>query len=32
LTAGAEAGDILTLYLYKPEIEQRALHTVKIEN
>jgi serine protease Do len=32
LTASARAGDILTLYLYKPEIEQRALHTVKIEN
>ena len=32
LTSGARAGDILTLYLYKPEIEQRALHTVKIEN
>ena len=32
LTAQARAGDILTLYLYKPEIEQRALHTVKIEN
>lgn len=31
LTAAARAGDILTLYLYKPEIEQRALHTVKIE-
>ncbi len=32
LTAAARAGDILTLYLYKPEIEQRALHTVKIEH
>jgi serine protease Do len=32
LTVQARAGDILTLYLYKPEIEQRALHTVKIEN
>ena len=31
LTAGVHPGDILTLYLYKPEIEQRALHTVKIE-
>ncbi len=31
LTAAARVGDILTLYLYKPEIEQRALHTVKIE-
>ena len=32
LTSGARVGDVLTLYLYKPEIEQRALHTVKIEN
>jgi serine protease Do len=31
LTAAARPGDILTLYLYKPEIEQRALHTVKID-
>ena len=31
LTGGARAGDILTLYLYKPELEQRALQTVKIE-
>jgi serine protease Do len=31
LTANARTGDILTLYLYQPEIEQRALHTVKIE-
>jgi serine protease Do len=31
LTARTRPGDILTLYLYKPEIEQRALHTVKIE-
>jgi serine protease Do len=31
LTAGARPGDILTLYVYKPEGDQRALHTVKIE-
>jgi serine protease Do len=31
LTAAARPGDVLTLYLYQPEIEQRALHTVKIE-
>jgi serine protease Do len=31
LTARARPGDILTLYVYQPEIEQRALHTVKIE-
>jgi serine protease Do len=31
LTASARPGDILTLYVYKPEIEQRALQTVKIE-
>jgi serine protease Do len=31
LTAGARPGDILTLYVYQPELEQRALHTVKIE-
>ena len=31
LTAAARPGDILTLYLYKPELEQRALQTVKID-
>jgi serine protease Do len=31
LTAGVHPGDILTLYLYKPELEQRALQTVKID-
>jgi serine protease Do len=31
LTAGARAGDVLAFYLYKPEIEQRALHTVRID-
>jgi serine protease Do len=32
LTAAARPGDILTLYLYKPELEQRALQTVKIDD
>jgi len=31
LTANAKAGDILALYVYKPESDSRALHTVKIE-
>ena len=31
LTADAKAGDILALYVYKPESDSRALHTVKIE-
>jgi serine protease Do len=31
LTAGAKAGDVLTLYVYQPESDSRALHTVKIE-
>jgi serine protease Do len=31
LTANAKAGDVLTLYVYKPESDTRALHTVKIE-
>jgi serine protease Do len=31
LTGGARAGDVLALYVYKPELEQRAIHTVKIE-
>jgi len=31
LTAGARSGDALTLYIYKPDIDQRTLHTVKIE-
>ncbi len=31
LTAATKAGDILTLYVYKPESDQRALLTVKIE-
>ena len=31
LTANAKAGDILALYVYKPESDSRALHAVKIE-
>jgi serine protease Do len=31
LTSAARPGDILTLYLYKPELEQRSLQTVKVE-
>jgi serine protease Do len=31
LTGNAKAGDILTLYVYKPESDTRALMTVKIE-
>jgi serine protease Do len=31
LTAGSRAGDILALYIYKPESDQRVLHTVKVE-
>lgn len=31
LTANAKTGDILALYIYKPESDTRALHTVKIE-
>jgi serine protease Do len=31
LTDGARAGDILTMYLYKPELNQRSLETVKID-
>ena len=32
LTADARTGDVLTLYVYKPEpVDQRALQTVKIE-
>jgi serine protease Do len=32
LTDDARPGDILTLYLYKPELNQRALETVKIDD
>lgn len=31
LTAGARPGDVLTLYVYKPELEQRSLQTLKID-
>jgi serine protease Do len=31
LTAQARQGEVLALYLYKPEITRRELHTVKIE-
>ena len=31
LTANAKGGDVLALYVYKPESDSRALHTVKIE-
>jgi serine protease Do len=31
ITARIRPGDVLTLYLYKPELEQRALQTVKID-
>jgi len=31
LTAGARPGDVLTMYVYKPELGQRTLETVKIE-
>jgi serine protease Do len=31
LTAGIRPGDVLTMYVYKPEIDQRTLETVKID-
>jgi S1-C subfamily serine protease len=31
LTAGARPGDILTLYVLKPEAARRELHTIKID-
>lgn len=31
LTAAARPGDILTMYVYKPELDQRTLETVKID-
>jgi serine protease Do len=31
LTANARPGEVLALYLYKPEITRRELHTVKID-
>ena len=32
LTRGARAGDILTLYLYVPDLEQRQLKTIRVED
>jgi serine protease Do len=32
LTAGARPGDVLTMYVYKPELDQRTLETVKIDD
>jgi serine protease Do len=31
VTAGARPGDILTMYVYKPELNQRTLETVKLD-
>ena len=31
LVAGAHAGDVLTLYLYLPDAEQRALRTIRVD-
>jgi len=31
LTADARSGDILTLYIFNPEVPSRTLHTVKID-
>ena len=31
LTAHARAGDVLAMYLYKPELSQRTLETVKLD-
>ena len=31
MTANARSGDVLALYLFKPEITRRELHTVKID-
>jgi serine protease Do len=31
LTAGARAGDVFTLYVYRPELDQRTLQTVRLE-
>src|SRR5688572_15435076 len=31
LTAGARSGDVLTLYVLKPEVPRRELHTIKID-
>jgi serine protease Do len=32
LTADARAGDVLTMYVYKPELDQRTLETIKIDD
>jgi serine protease Do len=32
LTAGKRPGDVLTMYVYKPELDQRTLQTVKIDD
>jgi S1-C subfamily serine protease len=31
LTDGVSPGDILTMYVYKPELSQRTLETIKLE-
>jgi serine protease Do len=31
LTAGLRPGDLVALYLYRPELDQRLLHTVRVE-
>jgi hypothetical protein len=31
LTAAARAGDVFTLYVYRPELDQRTLQTLKLE-
>ena len=32
LLRGVRPGDILTLYIYSPELEQRQLKTVRVED
>jgi S1-C subfamily serine protease len=32
LTRGAHAGDVLLLYIYFPDVEQRKLVTVRVED
>jgi serine protease Do len=32
LTAGTRPGDVFTLYVYKPELDQRTLETVKVDD
>ena len=31
LIAGASPGDVLTLYIYAPDLEQRQIKTVRVE-